>query len=140
MAEQTPPAPTPLLDLDTLAERPFVLIDQVKYELRTPEEVSVLEHRRLGKLGARLDAIEKTEDPSEEEEQEYEQLLKTLSGRVLLAPDEVKARLNSSQRVAVAVASQAHAPDMSIEALFKGSFTYLLTYLLIFLGKETSFS
>ncbi len=104
MAEQTPPAPTPLLDLDTLAERPFVLIDQVKYELRTPEEVSVLEHRRLGKLGARLDAIEKTEDPSEEEEQEYEQLLKTLSGRVLLAPDEVKARLNSSQRVAVAVA------------------------------------
>jgi hypothetical protein len=104
MADKIPSVPTALLDLDTLTERPFVLIDQVKYELRTPEELSVLEHRRLGKIGARLDVIEQLEDASEEDEQEYDQLLKTLTGRVLLAPDEVKARLKTAQCVAVAVA------------------------------------
>jgi hypothetical protein len=104
MADKTPSVPTPLLDLDTLTERPFVLIDKVKYELRTPEELSVVEYHRLGKIGARLDAIENIKDPTEEDEQEFNALLNTLSGRVLLAPNEVKARLKSVQLVAVAVA------------------------------------
>lgn len=105
MADKTPtPAPTALLDLDTLTERPFVLIDKVKYELRTPEELSVLEYHRLGKIGARMNAIEELDEPGGTDEQEYEQLLTTLSGRVLLAPDEVKARLKAGQCVQIAVA------------------------------------
>jgi hypothetical protein len=103
MADPTP-THAPLLDLDTLTERAFVLIDGVRYELPKSDELSVLTNHRLTKLGIGLSAIENLENPSESDDEEYERLLKQLCDLVLLAPDDVKARLLSGQRVAVALA------------------------------------
>jgi hypothetical protein len=104
MADKIPSVPTALLDLDTLTERPFVIIDGVRYELPKSDELSVLTNHRLTKLGMGLKAIEDLDDPSESDDAEYERLLKQLCDLVLIAPDDVKARLLSGQRVAVAMA------------------------------------
>jgi hypothetical protein len=93
----------PLLDLATLITRPVVRIDGALYELRSPDEVSVLEYARLTALGAKADALEMLEDPTEAQEAEYARLMDTICRKVLLAPDEVHAKLTSDQRGAVAL-------------------------------------
>lgn len=101
MAETQPTPRPPLLNLDTLTERPIVSIDGVPYEMRSPDEISVLEFSRLGKLGRRMDAIEALEESSDEQQQEYERLLDRVCRAVLLAPDDVHQRLRPQQRAAV---------------------------------------
>jgi hypothetical protein len=87
-----------LLDLDTLISRPTVRIDGVDYELLSPNEVSVLDYRRLTRPGVRMVEIENLADPTPDEKAEYERILDTQCRQILLAPDEVHARLRSAER------------------------------------------
>jgi hypothetical protein len=96
-----PPAKRPLLDLDTLVIRPIVRIDEVEYELRAPDELSVLENHRLLALGKRIEAIEALEEATDDDDADYDRLLRTFCRKLLLAPDEILERLTTSQRAAV---------------------------------------
>jgi len=109
MARPKPPTPTPaaraapLLDLHALTVRPIVRIQDVDYDMRTPDEVSVLEQHRLVTLGQRVEALEALSDPSDADQAEYERSLTSICQRVLLAPPEVIERLTIPQRAAVAL-------------------------------------
>ena len=93
MVEATVPASCPssprlTLDLDTLIIRPTVRIDGVTFEVRTAEELSVLENRRLFRLGKRIEAFEALDNPSDAEIAEYCEALGAICRKVLLEPDE----------------------------------------------------
>ena len=91
----------PLLSLDTLSERYTVVIDGVLREMLNPQELSIVDYHRLGKKGARLEAIMEADDPSEEEWAEARQIMDELCRSVLLAPDEVHERLSDTHRLQV---------------------------------------
>lgn len=94
----------PLLDLDSLLERPLVSVDGVPYELVTPDELTIVEHRRLLKLGQRLEALESKEDPTEADEQEHQEVLGALCRKVLVAPASVIEGLSRANRASIALA------------------------------------
>lgn len=94
----------PLLDLDTLLERPLIKIDGVSYELITPDEFTVVEHRRLFKLGQRVEAIEAKDDPTEADCEEHDKLLTAICQKVLVAPADLIASLSLAQRAAIVLA------------------------------------
>ncbi len=98
------PAPKgPLLNLDALMERPTVRIVETEYELRLPDELSILEHHRLLTLGRRVEALEALDDPTDAQEAEYDRTLRAICQQVLLAPAEVLAGLTTPQRAAIAL-------------------------------------
>lgn len=100
----------PILDLDTIVERRTIriraIVDGVprseQYELKAPGEFSLLDYRRLGKKGERVEAmLAPDRDLTDEEVSELGDLLGWLCGTVLMAPPEVLARLSLDQRLAV---------------------------------------
>lgn len=101
--EMAPASRAPLLDLNTLVIRPLVRIDGVAYEMRGPDELSILENHRLLALGKRAEAIEEIQDPTEADHAEYQEVLSRICRTVLLAPAEVLGRLLVPQRAAVAL-------------------------------------
>lgn len=90
----------PLLDLTTLIERPFVQIDGQRYDLVDAGEMSPLDfHRLMRKLGE-IQAI----DPMTTDEAELTRIAKLwddLCRQILLAPDEIHARLKDHHRTAI---------------------------------------
>ena len=92
------PTPEPLLSLDPLIVRPTVKIDDTRYEILSPEELSVLDSRRFGLWGEQLNALEQG-DP---ENPELETLVSTIARKVLVGvPDEVFAKLTGRQKLDV---------------------------------------
>ncbi|HMJ87978.1 MAG TPA: hypothetical protein VK504_32600 [Vicinamibacterales bacterium] len=94
------------LDLSTLVERHHVRIDGERYELRHPDEFSLIEQLRLFRQAKRVVELvtiltSDTATPSEAEEKEYETLLDLTCRAVLDAPDEVHARLREEHRSAI---------------------------------------
>ena len=99
MAESPTTPTTPLLlNLDTLVSRSTVRIDGIEYELLSPDEVSILDFKRLVRPGARMVEIEALPEPTAEEKAEYDRILDRQCRQVLLAPDEVHQRLKGAQR------------------------------------------
>ena len=90
----------PLLDLTTLVERPFIRIDGQRYDLVDARELSPLDfHRLMRKLGE-IQAI----DPTTADEAELTRLAKLwdeLCRSILIAPDEIHARLKDHHRTAI---------------------------------------
>lgn len=105
MAEQTPTAVRPpLLNLDALIARPSIVIRGATYEMRDPDELSILENRRIITWGERAEELERLPDATDEQIREYDDLLKRIVSSVLVAPADVLEGLTSQQRAAVGVA------------------------------------
>lgn len=102
----------PLLTLETLEpDRPTVAIDGVPYELALPDDFGLIESARLGRLMAQAKqaevdalAMNDTDVLAEAAIDALERLLDGVVGMILRAPDEVRARLNSGQKLEVLAA------------------------------------
>jgi hypothetical protein len=112
MAETTK---TPLLDLDTFVERDPVRIDGETYELKGPGDLSWLQAHRLRRLGARVQAILDTDEPSEEELQALDELTLEMLREVLVdLPEEVALRMPHGQRWQVLLVFTARSMPASV--------------------------
>lgn len=90
----------PLLDLDTMIERPFITIDGTRVEVLSAEELSIIENHRFGVWGRRIEQL--TAETGEEAEQELEQLVSMVARKICVgASDELFAKLPGSQRWAI---------------------------------------
>lgn len=94
------------LDLTTLVERPKVRIDGELFELRHPDELSIVEQLRLEKMSQRavhlIDEMRAAaEGPSEEQQQELAAVMDKTCRLVLVAPDSVHAKLREPHRSAI---------------------------------------
>lgn len=88
----------PLLSLDTLIVRPSIEIDGQRYEMLSPDELSVLDSRRFALWAQQLDALQQ----GEEERPELAVLVDTIARKVLVGvPDDVRAKLSGQHMIAV---------------------------------------
>lgn len=93
---------TPVLDLQTLIERPRIAIDGAPYEILSPDEVSVLDHQRLAAWGRRYDALMAQASLSDAERDELARLVRDISDTIMVGvPEAVRARLSDAQRLQV---------------------------------------
>jgi hypothetical protein len=99
MADRTS---VPVLTLDSLIDRPVVVINGSEYELMTRGGLPPLDVARLAKYSRRVEAlIEKsqTEDLKATEEKELEVLPDKICRLILMAPDAVQKKLTDKQRM-----------------------------------------
>lgn len=90
----------PLLDLDTLVERPFIAIDGQRVDILNPDELSIIESHRFGVWGRRIEAL--TAQTGEKAERELDELVATVARKICVgASDELFAKLPGSQRWAI---------------------------------------
>ncbi|MEO9612636.1 MAG: hypothetical protein ABJG86_09715 [Nitratireductor sp.] len=88
----------PLLDLDTLIERPTIRVDGKTYELRSPDELSIFDSqyysakgREIEKLAAAGDAID-----------ELTALIEKLAGQIILGmPETVFNALSQAHKLSI---------------------------------------
>lgn len=93
---------TPILDLSTLIERPKIVIDGQHYEIMSPEELSVLDHHRLGAQGRRLDELMGLDRLDDNEERELSDLLGSISDFIMVdVPTDVRLKLTDAQRMEI---------------------------------------
>lgn len=91
-------AETAILDLETLIKRPTIRIDGKLYELRAPDELSVLDSQWLTTAGKRIEQLAAAGDP----EGKLPELLEAVVRRILVdVPDDVLARLSEAHRMAI---------------------------------------
>ncbi len=92
-----------VLKLSTLIERPTIIIDGESYEIMSPDELSVLDHHRLGSQGKRLDALMSKEYLDEEGEHKLSSLLRAISNFIMVGvPDDVRDKLSDAMRTEIA--------------------------------------
>jgi hypothetical protein len=92
---------TPVLNLDTIADRPLIAIDGIAYPLRATDEFSIVEYRTHVVQAQRFSVLLNQAELSPAEEVELSFLLDTYARRVLSAPGEVHAKLSDTQRLAI---------------------------------------
>lgn len=100
----TTTAEPPILNLSTIAKRPFVLIDDMPYDLALPDTLSLLEYRHLATLLPRLEALwmrAKAGTITKAEDLELSTAFKRVCATVLKAPESVLSKLSDIQRVAI---------------------------------------
>jgi len=90
-------AKAPILDLDTLIERPTIRIDGKAYELWSPEELSILDSQYFTIKGREIEELARGEDV---------EALSALIGKVcrrclVEIPDDVFAKLSPPQKTAI---------------------------------------
>jgi hypothetical protein len=93
----------PLLDLDTLIERPRIAIDETLYEILSPNELSVIDSHRFAVWGRRIDELKKSAvEGDENDEAELEELIAKVARKICVGvPDDVFAKVQGKQRWAV---------------------------------------
>ncbi len=92
-----------LLDLTTLTERPAIAIDGERYEILSPDELSIVDSHRFQQWGLRLDVLMKQPELSDDDADELTGLVRKLSDRIMVGvPDDVRANLTEGQRLQVA--------------------------------------
>lgn len=88
----------PLLDIETLIARPAIDIDGRRYEILSPDELSVLDSRRFALWARKLEELQQ----GEAEAPELEELVDAIARKVMVGvPDEVFARLTGMHKIAV---------------------------------------
>lgn len=99
-------APITVLDLDSLSDRPVVIIDKTAYELLTPSVLPPLDAHSLSRYAERLAELmtKDTSTVTDEEKKELAVLPGLMCALVLDAPDEVRAKLNDRQKTAIVAA------------------------------------
>lgn len=95
-------SPNPILDLKTLTSRQQVRIDGRLYELRSPDELSLLAYRQHAARFVRLGALLQKKSINATESKEQAALLDGLCRLILDAPPQVHARLHDGQRLQIA--------------------------------------
>jgi len=96
----------PILNLNTLVDRPTVVLDGIEYWLLTYEVLPPLDSYQLQAMNRRVAELMKREDAlSEAEILELQALPNRIAHIVLEAPDEVHAKLNDRQRMQIAYAA-----------------------------------
>ncbi|MDF1778733.1 MAG: hypothetical protein P1V13_22145 [Rhizobiaceae bacterium] len=97
-AKTTATKQEPLLDLNTLIERPKIKIDGKTYEILSPDELSILDSQRFETWGRRIEALAKDEDKSDE----LDTLIDQVTGKILIGvPQDVWAKLSKGHKVRV---------------------------------------
>lgn len=90
-----------LLDLNTMITRPVISIDGTRFELLSPDELSVLASHRLGVRGRRIELLSQSDDDQDGEE--LDKLISEVVEEVLCdVPEEVFAKLTGTHRMAIA--------------------------------------
>lgn len=96
-------AKTPVLDLQTLVERPIIGIDGKPYEILSPEELSAVDLQRFASMGREMETLYGKDSLTEDEERRLSDLLVTLTDRIMVGvPAEIRGKLLDSHRHAVA--------------------------------------
>lgn len=72
-------APSPVLDLTTERQRPFVRINGRTFDFRDHLDLSIFDSRLLRKWGERLEQLEALDEPTEAQRTEYTDLLRRVS-------------------------------------------------------------
>lgn len=84
-----------LLDLNTLIERPTIAIDGKKYEIRSPDELSIIESQQFTFWGAAIEELSQEEG----KEEELQVLIDKVADAVLIGvPANVRAKLSGVQK------------------------------------------
>lgn len=92
----------PLLNLDTLIERPSISIDGARYEIVSPEELPVITSYRLASRGRRFDKLMALEQLSEHQDKELGAIVRELSDIIMApVPEQARIKLTEAQRLSV---------------------------------------
>lgn len=92
----------PLLKIKTLIDRPVIEIDDARYEILSPDELSIVDSMRFEQWGRRLSEV-RTDDFKIEDAGEISEILRKLTDWIMVGvPDEVRGTLTEAQRIAVA--------------------------------------
>jgi hypothetical protein len=91
-------AEEPILDLSTLITRPTIRIDGTLHELRSPDELSIMDSQYLTHVGKRIDALVKEEDA----DLLLPALLDEVLRRIMVSvPGAVLGRLTDAQKMSI---------------------------------------
>jgi len=94
-------SPDPVLSLDTLITRPRIVIDDVSYDILSPDEISVAETQRFGSMLERAQKL--NEEFGEPAGKELQDLIGQIARRVAVGvPDEVFEKLSGAHKQAIA--------------------------------------
>ena len=92
----------PLLNIDTLIERPLVKIDGELHEIVTSQELPLMVSQKVAVLGRRLDTLMKTEDLDVAGQKLLASTLDKIADIVMApVPIEVRAKLTQAHKLAV---------------------------------------
>ena len=92
-----------VLNLTTLIDRPTIIIDDVSHTIMSPDELSVLDHYRLGSQGKKLDALMDEPELDDEGEKQLSTLLHAITDFIMVGvPDDVRAKLSDAMRTEIA--------------------------------------
>lgn len=92
----------PLLNLNTLIVRPTIAIDGQRFEIMSPDELSILDGQRFGIWGRRINALAESDDDTADQE-ELEQLVDKVARKVAVGvPDDVFAKLSGANKQSIA--------------------------------------
>lgn len=101
----TDPATTataaPLLDLQTLTTRHSIAIDGAAYELRTFDDLSIVDYHQTPRRAARIYGLLREETLTSEQEHELSRLVDQVCRIILDAPQAVHAKLKDWQRLKI---------------------------------------
>ena len=88
----------PLLDLNTLIERPTIKIDGDAYEILSQEELSILDSQRFERWGRKIEELANDDGKADE----LDALLDTVTEKIMVGvPEDVRSRLTSGHKVRV---------------------------------------
>lgn len=92
-----------LLSLDTLVKRETIAIDGIAYELRSRDELSLIDAQQFQFYGKQLDQIQRRGGKLTREQAEKGRLAldRMLSIAVIDLPDDVRSRLSDRQKAAI---------------------------------------
>ncbi|MEO0589117.1 MAG: hypothetical protein AAFZ11_01005 [Pseudomonadota bacterium] len=94
------PTAEPLLDLDTLIKRPFIVIDGKRFDTFSPDELSVIQNHRFIRWGERIRELH--QQSGKKAEDELDALVDTAARAVLVEiDDETFSKLSGKQRLAI---------------------------------------
>ena len=93
----------PLLDISTVIERPAILVDGARYEILSPDEVSLVDYHRFMAWGKTINRLMGSDGLDDAQLGELMDAVYKLTDRIMVGvPSEVRDRMNDEQRVSVA--------------------------------------
>ncbi len=91
-----------LLNLETAITRPTIAIDGKVYEIRSPDELSIMEHARLQRDSAEYNRLVTPEALTDDQVTRLEAVVISLSDFIMVGvPAEVRQNLSGAQRMDV---------------------------------------
>ena len=93
----------PLLDIQTLTERPVIAIDGERYEILSLDELSIVDSHRFKSWGRRIQELLERPDLDDRQGAELVTALHQLTDLVMVGvPEDIRAGLSDGSRMAVA--------------------------------------